>query len=138
MAVPTFSDPFKQSWRNSSLMAHESSRRLGFDWITKQLYHNIDAMIQHCGLPASMAPVSEVHVFPLENDPSYHLIKARQRIEYATLDEVTQTLQRLYFQTPDGLLDMPDPNIMYFRMKSPYGATQQNAYFQNILARQFL
>ncbi|EQC29178.1 hypothetical protein SDRG_13051 [Saprolegnia diclina VS20] len=137
MSVPTFSDPFKQSWRNSSLMAHESSRRLGFDWITKQLYHNIDAMIQHCGLPSTMAPCSEVHVFPLENDPSYHLVKARQRIEYATLDEVTQTLQRLYFQKPDGLLDMPDPNIMYFRMKSPYGATQQNSYFQNILARQF-
>ncbi|OQR85977.1 hypothetical protein ACHHYP_11116 [Achlya hypogyna] len=137
MAIPDFSDPFKQSWRNSSLMAHESSRRLGFDWITKQLYHNIDAVIQHCGLPSNLQPCSEVHVFPLENEPSYHLVKARQRIEHGTLEEVTQTLQRLYFQRPEGLLDQPDANIMYFRMKSPYGATQQNSYYQNILARQF-
>ncbi|OQS06884.1 hypothetical protein THRCLA_01089 [Thraustotheca clavata] len=137
MSIPNFTDPFKQSWRNSSLMAHESSRRLGFDWITKQLYYNIDAVIQHCGLPSNMKPCSEVHVFPLEDDPSYHLVKARQRIEHGTLEEVTQTLQRLYFEKRDGILDSPDPNILYFRMKSPYGATQQYSYFQNILARQF-
>ncbi|RQM30290.1 hypothetical protein B5M09_010001 [Aphanomyces astaci] len=119
-------DTFKQTWRNSTLVAHESSRLLGFDWIAKQLYHNIDMMIQHCGLPASLAECSDVRIYPLENQNSYHMSKARQRIEDATLEEVVQTM------------DSPDPNVRYFRNKSSYGSTSQNAYSQNILMRQFV
>ncbi|RHY19427.1 hypothetical protein DYB32_010229, partial [Aphanomyces invadans] len=76
--LPVMPDAYKQTWRNSTLVAHESSRLLGFDWIAKQLYHNIDTMIQHCGLPASLDECSEVKIYPLENQNSYHLSKARQ------------------------------------------------------------
>ncbi|KAF0726897.1 hypothetical protein AaE_009559 [Aphanomyces astaci] len=121
--LPVMPDTFKQTWRNSTLVAHESSRLLGFDWIAKQLYHNIDMMIQHCGLPASLAECSDVRIYPLENQNSYHMSKARQRIEDATLEET---------------MDSPDPNVRYFRNKSSYGSTSQNAYSQNILMRQFV
>ncbi|ETV76994.1 hypothetical protein, variant 6 [Aphanomyces astaci] len=136
--LPVMPDTFKQTWRNSTLVAHESSRLLGFDWIAKQLYHNIDMMIQHCGLPASLAECSDVRIYPLENQNSYHMSKARQRIEDATLEEVVQVLRRQYFEGKADTMDSPDPNVRYFRNKSSYGSTSQNAYSQNILMRQFV
>ncbi|ETV76991.1 hypothetical protein, variant 3 [Aphanomyces astaci] len=109
--LPVMPDTFKQTWRNSTLVAHESSRLLGFDWIAKQLYHNIDMMIQHCGLPASLAECSDVRIYPLENQNSYHMSKARQRIEDATLEEVVQVLRRQYFEGKADTMDSPDPNV---------------------------
>ncbi|KAH9119679.1 hypothetical protein LEN26_011495 [Aphanomyces euteiches] len=137
--LPAMPDPYKQTWRNSALMAHEGSRALGFDWISKQLYHNIDAMIAHCGLPASLDTCNEVKVYPLENQNSYHLSKARQRIEHASLEEVVQCLRRQYFEGKTDNLDVPDTaNMCYFRNKSAYGATANVSYTQNVLLRQFL
>ncbi|RHY16365.1 hypothetical protein DYB32_010651, partial [Aphanomyces invadans] len=102
----------------------------------------------------SLDECSEVKIYPLENQNSYHLSKARQRIENATLEEVMKVLQRQYFEgkadVRDDLyssfehdkvrctLDTPDPNVRYFRNSSSYGSTSQNAYHQNILMRQFV
>ncbi|KAF0700813.1 Aste57867_8664 [Aphanomyces stellatus] len=135
--LPVMPDPFKQTWRNSALVAHEGSRALGFDWIAKQLYYNIDTMIAHCGLPPSLDTCNEVKVYQLENLNSYHLSKARQRIEHASLEEVMQVLRRQYFENTAETLDSPDANVRYFRLESAYGNTAHNSYTQNILMRQF-
>ncbi|KAF0700849.1 Aste57867_8648 [Aphanomyces stellatus] len=40
------------TWRNVTLLANPTSRRLGKEWITQQLYHNTDVIFQRYGFPA--------------------------------------------------------------------------------------
>ncbi|KAH9168412.1 hypothetical protein AeNC1_016138 [Aphanomyces euteiches] len=43
----------RDTWRNFSLLAHPTSRRLGKQWIIQHMYHNLDQVFQHYGLPAA-------------------------------------------------------------------------------------
>ncbi|KAG9399537.1 hypothetical protein AC1031_011933 [Aphanomyces cochlioides] len=43
----------RDNWRNFSLLAHPTSRRLGKQWIIQHMYHNLDQAFQHYGLPAA-------------------------------------------------------------------------------------
>ncbi|CAK4664427.1 unnamed protein product [Aphanomyces euteiches] len=40
------------TWRNVTLLAHPSSRKLGKEWITQQLYYNTDSIFHQYGFPA--------------------------------------------------------------------------------------
>ncbi|ETV68383.1 hypothetical protein H257_15699 [Aphanomyces astaci] len=40
------------TWRDVTLLAHPTSRRLGKEWITLQMYHNTDRIFQQYGFPA--------------------------------------------------------------------------------------
>ncbi|OQR98309.1 hypothetical protein ACHHYP_08775 [Achlya hypogyna] len=40
------------SWRNATLFANREARKLGFDWITKHLFHNTERMLHDKGFPA--------------------------------------------------------------------------------------
>ncbi|KDO29083.1 hypothetical protein SPRG_06138 [Saprolegnia parasitica CBS 223.65] len=44
-------DPSRPSWRNSTLLKEPEARKLGFDWISQQLYHNVDRVLADCGFP---------------------------------------------------------------------------------------
>ncbi|ETV90776.1 hypothetical protein H310_14512 [Aphanomyces invadans] len=44
------------TWRDVTLLAHPTSRRLGKEWITLQMYHNTDRIFQQYGFPALDSP----------------------------------------------------------------------------------
>ncbi|KAF0697258.1 Aste57867_12030 [Aphanomyces stellatus] len=49
--VSTRFDPLSSAWRDFSLPSNPSSRTLAKDWISKQLYHNMDKMFEHYAFP---------------------------------------------------------------------------------------
>ncbi|KAF0689671.1 Aste57867_18908 [Aphanomyces stellatus] len=62
---------FGQSWRHVTLSGHPTSRRLGLDWITRQMHHNTDVVFQRCLFP----PISSrdiVDDFVIEGEVDDH------------------------------------------------------------------
>ncbi|OQR81800.1 hypothetical protein THRCLA_11395 [Thraustotheca clavata] len=44
------------TWRNVTLLAGETTRKLGFDWITKNVHYNTNRMLQQYDFPALNSP----------------------------------------------------------------------------------
>ncbi|KAF0690167.1 Aste57867_18417 [Aphanomyces stellatus] len=49
----------QSTWRNFTLLQHPESRKLGMEWITQQLYHNLDYVQQQYGFPSMYSSVVE-------------------------------------------------------------------------------
>ncbi|OQR82612.1 hypothetical protein ACHHYP_15731 [Achlya hypogyna] len=136
--VPVSLNPHHSSWRDCMVPADGEARKLGLDWISKRLYHNLQGQIEASGLPgpAHARPYYRIDVEHLE--ATYRLTEFKQRIERVPFAVATRTLQDQYFEIFDGdEEERQDADMTYIRYQSYYGRTHNVAYTEKMLVRQF-
>lgn len=57
------------TWRHTTLLGDAPARKMGFDWITQQLYHNTDRVLQACQFPAPSDPRRMLEDFTITTQP---------------------------------------------------------------------
>ncbi|ETV95327.1 hypothetical protein H310_11224 [Aphanomyces invadans] len=122
------------SLRYTSLPKSESARHLGFDWITKHLFHNLQHAVDHCHFPATHDPYFSVMAEPL--DDTHVISHAAQRVEPVPYHVAVQCMRTMILQFPGSIeeLDPTMPDMTYLRYKAAVGP---NEYFENTLMREF-
>ncbi|OQS01540.1 hypothetical protein ACHHYP_00667 [Achlya hypogyna] len=123
--------------RQTSLPMTDSSRNLGFDWITRQMYHNMPRFLEESRLPVSLETYFTVDVEPMGD--SYLLTSYHQRIEDVSLHVARAYLQFsvLHMAGYDLTLDETEPGTVYRRYKVEY-CNGQAQYYENTLMREFV
>ncbi|RHY87869.1 hypothetical protein DYB37_012965 [Aphanomyces astaci] len=90
----------RTSWRDFTLLAHPTSRRLGKQWITQQMYHNLDRAFMQHGMPpphplAVSSPDNMHHSMDLEfSDDGHCFVQKAQKIWSLPLETVVALFRR--------------------------------------------
>ncbi|RHY41666.1 hypothetical protein DYB30_013001 [Aphanomyces astaci] len=90
----------RTSWRDFTLLAHPTSRRLGKQWITQQMYHNLDRAFMQHGMPpphplAVSSPDNMHHSMDLEfSDDGHCFVQKAQKIWPLPLETVVALFRR--------------------------------------------
>ncbi|ETV99581.1 hypothetical protein, variant [Aphanomyces invadans] len=84
----------KRTWRHVTLLSHPPTRKLGFDWITQQLYYNANPMFQSNNFPslASREYLGDFHC-DTSVDDSFQYTWRVQRDLHIPFDQVVRTIQ---------------------------------------------
>ncbi|KAF0683683.1 Aste57867_24245 [Aphanomyces stellatus] len=81
-------NPNQPSWRHVTLLADPRARRLGKEWITQQLYHNTNRILQQ-HLPRSLSPEDDYASVDVTFSGEFiHTTLCRQVVMTASRDEV--------------------------------------------------
>ncbi|KAF0687666.1 Aste57867_20650 [Aphanomyces stellatus] len=116
-AFPSTSSPM---WQMSSLPQTGPSRKVGLEWISKRLYHNVGSEIEKSRVPVTDKPYFAVNVEPMGE--SYCLTEYKQRIESATFDHVVKCLDKIYLTIMAGdEVEVNDPSMLYIIYESDFG-----------------
>jgi hypothetical protein len=84
----------KSSWRNFTLLKHPESRKLGMEWITQQLYHNLDDVQQRYGFPSMFSTVTEDDLnVAFDENGCYQFIRRHELFMHNSLDELRGVMQ---------------------------------------------
>ncbi|ETV76158.1 hypothetical protein H257_09684 [Aphanomyces astaci] len=122
------------SLRYTSLPKSESARHLGFDWITKHLFYNLQREVDHCHFPSTHDPYLSVRAEPI--DDTHVISHASQRVEPVAFHIAVQCMRKMVLQYPGSIeeLDPTTPDMTYLRYRAAVG---HNEYFENTLMREF-
>ncbi|RHY36151.1 hypothetical protein DYB38_002855 [Aphanomyces astaci] len=122
------------SLRYTSLPKSESARHLGFDWITKHLFYNLQREVDHCHFPSTHDPYLSVRAEPI--DDTHVISHASQRVEPVAFHIAVQCMRKMVLQFPGSIeeLDPTTPDMTYLRYRAAVG---HNEYFENTLMREF-
>ncbi|RHZ09823.1 hypothetical protein DYB37_009295 [Aphanomyces astaci] len=84
----------KSTWHNFTLLQHPESRKLGMEWITQQLYHNLDSVQQRYGFPSMFSTVTEDDLNVVFDDSGcYQFIRRHELFMQNSLDELRGVMQ---------------------------------------------
>ncbi|CAK4115858.1 unnamed protein product [Aphanomyces euteiches] len=111
---------------------------MGMEWITLQLYHNLDAVQQRYGFPSIYAPSTEDDLNVVFDDQGcYHLIRRHELVMHNTLDELRGVMQADIWQfmiNYTQLKNVHDTPSQAIRHQTLDGAYEQS----NFLSREFI
>ncbi|EQC40622.1 hypothetical protein SDRG_01705 [Saprolegnia diclina VS20] len=131
-------NPEHTSWRESMIPKDDASRKLGLDWISKRLYHNLNGVIEASGLPGPIDKTAYYRIDVERQNDTYRLSEFKQRVERVRFDIATRTLSAQYFETFDGdEEERQNDDMTYIRYPSLYGRTNNVPYTEKMLVRQF-
>ncbi|KAF0688334.1 Aste57867_20046 [Aphanomyces stellatus] len=128
------------TYKFTSLMADESTRKIGLEWIAKRLHHNLDPWIERSNMPVSMEPYFRLDVRRIDasdGPSSYVLEEYQQRVEAMPLTDAAACLERIYFEVVDGdQIEADEPRTLrYVRYQSWYGQTVNRSFHEKMLVR---
>ncbi|RHY31849.1 hypothetical protein DYB32_003103 [Aphanomyces invadans] len=82
------------TWRNFTLLRHPESRKVGMEWITQQLYHNLDNVQKQYGFPPMFSTVTEDDLnVVFDDDGCYQFIRRHELFMQHSLDELRGVMQ---------------------------------------------
>ncbi|KAF0689673.1 Aste57867_18910 [Aphanomyces stellatus] len=97
------------TWRNVTLCAHPTSRQLGFDWITKQMHANTDAVLQQFHFPPLVSTdVVDDFTIDTTNSDFFQLVWRDQREVPYPLEDVRDLFMRPHFFVMVGGVGLPE------------------------------
>ncbi|OQR98331.1 hypothetical protein ACHHYP_08779 [Achlya hypogyna] len=134
------------SWRNTTLLKEPESRKLGVDWITKQMFFNVDRVLRDCEFPAPSEGsfLNDFTIRELENDTFQYVWRQMTLVPFG-LPFTLSILRRVIHQYITGaiwspgngklldqeLLEGVGPNVQYAR------TVVSDAEAVNLIAREF-
>ncbi|KAH9097006.1 hypothetical protein Ae201684P_011737 [Aphanomyces euteiches] len=71
--------PSLPNWRHVTLLADPAARQCGTDWITRQLYHNVDALFERVGFPNDEHGEVDDMPFDFSDPECYQCVRRLQR-----------------------------------------------------------
>ncbi|CAK4082535.1 unnamed protein product [Aphanomyces euteiches] len=133
-----------ETWQHVSLLEDPAARRLGFDWITQQLYHNSRRIFASNGFPATHDLFFSVD---LGVDDQFKVLIRHQRVVNVAFEDVTAAYRRFFIDSNGfgyALLEtnhgdetaLHKMNMVYRRRNS--GNPRIGDVVQNYLHRQFV
>ncbi|CAK4676558.1 unnamed protein product [Aphanomyces euteiches] len=144
MAAQTCLRHGHETWQHVSLLEDPAARRLGFDWITQQLYHNSRQIFASNGFPATHDLFFSVD---LGVDDQFKVLIRHQRVVNVAFEDVTAAYRRFFIDSNGfgyALLEtnhgdeaaLHEMNMVYRRRNS--GNPRIGDVVQNYLHRQFV
>ncbi|KAF0739171.1 hypothetical protein Ae201684P_012878 [Aphanomyces euteiches] len=118
-----------QTWRDHSLLANPISRRLGKEWILKQMHHNADRIFQEYGCPSNGDNFISFDVVIPEKEDARYVWVAQMDCPFS-VDHVEATYCRnlcpilnlnLQYPYPDNTVAEEDGSILLHRMTAATG-----------------
>ncbi|OQR95978.1 hypothetical protein THRCLA_07420 [Thraustotheca clavata] len=106
-------DESYQSWRNTTLFTETESRKLGFDWITKQMFNNTDRVFMDCDFP-SPGDLMNFEDFTIREtiDDSFQYIWRHQVILPITMQQAVAAMRMMVLNFAKGAIWSPGNGIL--------------------------
>ncbi|KAF0696547.1 Aste57867_12740 [Aphanomyces stellatus] len=131
------------TWQHTHLLAHEPSRRLGFEWITNQMFHHTSAILEQCAFPPLVDSIAttflDIHFQRHDDDDGgYTMIQRHQTLFHTSLATATAILQALYLKQTIGVGVTQDLDTSFLHDSGRY--SRQNSegnHFIHFLRRVF-
>ncbi|ETV93924.1 hypothetical protein H310_12267 [Aphanomyces invadans] len=126
------------TWRNFTLLRHPESRKVGMEWITQQLYHNLDNVQKQYGFPPMFSTVTEDDLnVVFDDDGCYQFIRRHELFMQHSLDELRGVMQADIWQFMINYARLhvcSDTPHVAIRHQTLDGAYEQS----NFLSREFI
>ncbi|EQC33172.1 hypothetical protein SDRG_09158 [Saprolegnia diclina VS20] len=101
-------DPSRPSWRNSTLLKEPEARKLGFEWISQQLYHNVDRVLADCGFPPPAEQTSfDEFVVRETADDTFQYMWRHQLVVPVSLDVAIASARKSIYYYLSGVVWSP-------------------------------
>ncbi|KAF0698939.1 Aste57867_10461 [Aphanomyces stellatus] len=139
MASPS---PHRATWRDMTLLAHPTSRRLGKQWITQQMYHNKDRLFEQYNMPSS-ANTQPFNAMEIDfREHGYFFVQRMASTWHAPLETIVELYRHHTGSmfTVDGFYPL-DTQVHVEETETTslhqYAPTETNPMFINLLCGEF-
>ncbi|KAF0690168.1 Aste57867_18418 [Aphanomyces stellatus] len=134
--------PATKSWRNVSLLSNPAARRMGKDWITKQLYYNTNDIFRFYQFPNDEAvPTSDFVVNDIVfSETCFDTVHCRQMLVNIPIERLQQALHGRNFWAlfMDGVLGAAEVEAQDKINLIHHHAMTVRHEHANLLSREFL